>query len=158
MGAETKREHAAITVRAFVPSDAAAVAGILKDSPQAAEWTEASIRDSAGWRGSVALVAEYDGTVTGFIIGRQVADQAEIMNLAVRLARREKGEGGALLKAALDEFRARQVRCVFLEVRESNVTGIGFYSKRGFSKKDTRLNYYRDPDEAAVVMEKNLTL
>jgi ribosomal-protein-alanine acetyltransferase len=156
VGAETKREHAAITVRAFVPSDAAAVAGILKDSPQAADWTEASIRDSAGWRGSVALVSERDGAVTGFIIGRQVADQAEILNLAVSLKKRRKGEGEALLKAALDEFRARRVGHVFLEVRESNAAATSFYTKHGFSRRDTRPHYYRDPDEAAVVMEKKL--
>jgi ribosomal-protein-alanine N-acetyltransferase len=156
VGAETKREPAAITVRAFVPSDAAAVAGILKESPQAADWTEASVRDSAGWRGSVALVSERDGKVSGFLIGRQVADQAEILNLAVSLTRRRKGEGGALLKVALDEFRARQVSYVFLEVRESNAAGIAFYAKHGFSQRDMRLNYYRNPDEAAVVMEKKL--
>ena len=157
MGAETKDENAAITVRAFLPSDAAAVAGILKESPLAADWTEASIRDSAGWHGSVAFVSQSDGKVTGYLIGRQVADQAEILNLAVSLARRGKGEGGALLKAALDEFRARRVGHVFLEVRESNETGMAFYAKHGFSKRDTRLNYYRNPAEAAIVMEKNLT-
>jgi ribosomal-protein-alanine N-acetyltransferase len=157
MGAETKREHAAITVRAFVPSDAAAVAGILRESPQAADWTEASIRDSAGWHGSVALVSASEGKVTGFLIGRKVADQAEILNLAVSLTRRRKGEGADLLRAALDEFRARQVSCVFLEVRESNEAGIAFYTKHGFTQRDMRLNYYRNPDEAAVVMEKKLT-
>jgi tRNA threonylcarbamoyladenosine biosynthesis protein TsaB len=158
VGAETKREHAAITVRAFVPSDAAAVAGILKESPQAADWTEASVRDSAGWRGSVVLVSERDGKVSGFLIGRQVADQAEILNLAVSLAKRGKGEGGALLKVALNEFRARRVGYVFLEVRESNQAAISFYAKHGFSQRDIRLKYYRNPEEAAVVMEKKLAL
>jgi [ribosomal protein S18]-alanine N-acetyltransferase len=157
MGAEAKREPAAMRVRDFVPSEAAAVVGILKESPQAADWTEASIRDSAGWRGSVALVGECESKVTGFLIGRQVADQAEILNLAVSPARRRKGDGGALLETTLDEFRARQVSCVFLEVRESNAIGIAFYAKHGFSKRDIRLSYYRDPDEAAVVMEKKLT-
>jgi ribosomal-protein-alanine N-acetyltransferase len=156
VGAETKREPAAITVRAFVPSDAAAVAGILKESPQAADWTEASVRDSAGWRGSVALVSERDGKVSGFLIGRQVADQVEILNLAVSLTRRRKGEGGALLKVALDEFRARQVSYVFLEVRESNAAGIAFYTKHGFTNRGIRRNYYRDPVESAIVMEKKL--
>jgi [ribosomal protein S18]-alanine N-acetyltransferase len=157
MGAETKRECAEARVRAFVPGDAAAVAGILKESPQAADWTVASLRDSAGWRGSVALVCESEEKVSGFIIGRQVADQAEIMNLAVSLARRGRGEGGALLNAALDEFRARQAGHVFLEVRESNAAGIAFYAKHGFSKKEVRPMYYRSPDEAAVVMERKLT-
>ena len=156
MGVETKREHARATVRAFLRTDAAAVTRILRESPQAANWTEASLRDSAGWSGIVAMVSETEGKVTGFIVGRQIADQAEILNLAVSPARRRKGEAGALLRATLDEFRARQVNYVFLDVRESNEAGIAFYAKHCFSQTDVRPNYYRDPDEAAVVMEKKL--
>ena len=144
-------------MRAFLPTDAAEVVGILKESPQAGDWTEASVRESAGWRGVVALVSESEGKVSGFIIGRQVVDEAEILNLAVSPARRRKGDGGALLKAALDEFRAHQGSAVFLEVRESNAAGIAFYAKHGFSKRGIRHNYYRDPVESAIVMEKKLT-
>lgn len=157
MVAEMNRKQVAATVRAFLPADVAAVTGILKESPQAGDWEEASVRESAGWCGIVALVSESDGKVTGFLIGRQAADQAEILNLAVSSARREKGEGGALLKAAMDEFRARQVSYVFLEVRESNETGIAFYAKHGFSKMGLRPSYYRDPAEAAILMERKLT-
>jgi len=156
VAAEIKREHVNATVRTFLPADAAAVTEILKESPQAANWTEASVRESAGWRGMVSLVSESDGKVTGFISGRQVADQAEILNLAVSAAKRREGEGGALLKAAMDELRARQVSCVFLEVRESNEAAIAFYTKHGFSERDCRLNYYHDPEEAAIVMEMKL--
>jgi [ribosomal protein S18]-alanine N-acetyltransferase len=157
MGAETKRGRVDVTIRGFQEADALAVTAILKESPQAADWTEASLRDSAGWRGIVSLVSECDGKVTGFIIGRQVADQAEILNLAIHPARRHKGEGGALLRAAMNEFRGRQVSYAFLEVRESNEEGIAFYAKRGFSERDRRRNYYRDPEEAAIVMEMKLT-
>lgn len=157
MEAEARREHGGAKIRPFLPVDAEQVAGILKESPQAGDWTEASIRESAGWRGAVALVSESEGKVAGFIIGRQVEDEAEILNLAVSPADRRKGNGGALLKAALDEFRARQVSHVFLEVRESNATGIAFYEKNGFSKRDNRRNYYHDPIESAIVMEKKLS-
>src|SRR5713226_6505573 len=157
VAAEIKREHVNATVRTFLPADAAAVTEILKESPQAANWTEASVRESAGWRGMVSLVSESDGKVTGFISGRQVADQAEILNLAVSAAKRRKGEGGALLEAALGEFRSRGVSRVFLEVRESNEMGMAFYEKRGFFKTGRRAGYYRDPEEAAIVMERKLT-
>ena len=156
MAAETKREHVTATVRAFLPADAEAVTEILKESPQASNWTEASVRESAGWRRMVSLVRESDGKVTGFIIGRQVADQAEILNLAVVPPARRRGEGGTLLRAALDEFRLRGVRRVFLEVRESNAAGIAFYAKHGFLKTGRRASYYREPEEAAVVMEMKL--
>ncbi len=153
MDAETKREDAAATIRVFRVDNVQAVAAIGQLTPEAANWTEESYREALSWMGVVALVCEYERRITGFIIGRQVADEAEILNLAVALSARRKGEGGALLEMALAEFQARQVSRVFLEVRESNETGIAFYQKQGFSRTGRRLGYYRDPDEAAIVME-----
>ena len=153
MAGETKRECVEATIRAFRPADAAAVTMILRDAPEAANWPEVSCREVLNWPGVVALVGESDGKVTGFIVGRQVGDEAEILNLAVTPASRRRGEGEALLKAVLEEFRSRGVSRVFLEVRESNETGIAFYQKQGFSRTGRRLGYYRDPDEAAIVME-----
>jgi ribosomal protein S18 acetylase RimI-like enzyme len=46
---------------------------------------------------------------------------------------------------------------VFLEVRESNAPAIAFYLKYGLAKSGRRPGYYRDPAEAAIVMEKKLT-
>lgn len=153
MAAETKREQARGTIRSFLPADAVAVTEILRGSPEASQWTEWSLKELLGWRGVLALVSEFDGKVLGFIIGRQVGGEAEILNLAVMAATRGRGEGRALLMAAMDEFRARQVSRVFLEVRMSNGTGMAFYEKHGFSKTGRRRGYYHDPDEAAIVMD-----
>src|SRR6266571_6561725 len=109
MGAETIRGPTASTIRAFREADAAAATEILKGSLEAAQWTEWGFRELLGWRGVLALVSEAESKVHGFIVGRQVADQAEILNLAVALSARRKGEGGALVKAALVEFRAGRV-------------------------------------------------
>jgi ribosomal-protein-alanine N-acetyltransferase len=57
----------------------------------------------------------------------------------------------------MDEFQARQVSRVFLEVRESNESGIEFYAKNGFAKTGRRADYYHDSGEAAILMEKKLT-
>jgi len=103
------------------------------------------------------LTAEASGEVAGFVIGRQVRDEAEVLNLAVDPDHRGNGEGGTLLRAAVAEFRKRGAGRVFLEVRESNAAGISFYEKHGFSKAGRRDGYYRDPVEAAIVMERKLT-
>src|SRR3989442_4766307 len=141
MGAETIRGPTASTIRAFREADAAAATEILKGSLEAAQWTEWGSRDLLGCRGVLALVSEHEKELCGFIIGGQVAEQAEILNLAVVLAKRRKGEGGALLKAAVDEFNARHVNRVFLEVRESNEGGIAFYERHGFLKTGRRASY-----------------
>jgi ribosomal-protein-alanine N-acetyltransferase len=156
MGAETKRERAGTAIRAFCPDDAAGLTSILRDAPEAANWTHASYREWMNSPGAVAFVSEGDGGVTGFIIGRQMADEAEVFNLAVAPQARRKGQGGALLKTALNEFRALGVGRVYLEVRESNVTAMAFYAKHGFSQSGRRPKYYRKPEEAAIVMEMKL--
>ena len=158
MGAETERERAEAAIRAFRPSDAASLSSILRDSPEAANWTQASYREWMNSPGAVAFVSEGDGRVTGFIIGRQVADEAEVLNVAVAPSSRRKGQASALLKAALEEFRTRGVRRVYLEVRESNLAARAFYAKHGFSQTGKRLNYYRKPEEAAIVMEMKLAV
>ena len=156
MGAEAKREPAEGMIRAFRAEDASAVTAIAADTPEAANWAESSYREALNWAGVVAVICEGEGKVTGFIIGRRVGYEAEILNLAVARARRRRGEGGALLHAAMDEFRAHGVSRVFLEVRESNESGIAFYEKHGFSERGRRAGYYHNSDEAAVLMEMNL--
>jgi [ribosomal protein S18]-alanine N-acetyltransferase len=156
MGAETMRGSAASTIRTFREADVAAATEILKASPEAAQWTEWGFRELLKWDSVLAVVSEKEGKLCGFIIGRQVGEEAEILNLAVTLERRRRGEGGALLKAALYESRARHVSRVFLEVRESNENAIAFYARHGFSKTGRRAVYYHNPQEAAVVMEKKL--
>jgi [ribosomal protein S18]-alanine N-acetyltransferase len=158
VAAEKKRGLAPAGIRAFGEEDAAAGAEILRQSPEAAQWTELGLRELLRWRGVLALVSADGRKVNGFIIGRQMGEEAEILNLAVAPSVRRRGEGGALLKTGLDEFRARGVSRVFLEVRESNKTAIAFYEGHGFSKNGYRAGYYREPDEAALAMEKKLTV
>ena len=158
MGAETMPLPSASTIRAFRKTDAAAATEILKGSLEAAQWTEWGVSELLGWSGVVALalISEDDHKVSGFIVGRQAGEEAEILNLAVIPAKRREGQGGALLKAAVDEFRVRHVSRLFLEVRDSNKGGIAFYEKHGFLKTGRRAGYFHHPDEAAIVMEKKL--
>jgi ribosomal-protein-alanine acetyltransferase len=156
MAAEAKRDRGKWKIRAFREADAAAVTEILRASPEASQWTEWGFKELLGWRGVLALVSEDDRKVTGFLIGRELAGEAEILNLAVLAVNRRRGEGAALLKASMDELRVRHVSRVFLEVRESNAAGTAFYEKHGFSKTGRRAGYYRNPEEAAIRMEKKL--
>jgi len=157
MATELRREAARSAIRVLRPEDASAVAEILRQSPEAVLWPEASVREVLAWEGVLGLASEANGEVVGFLIARQVRVDAEVLNLAVALESRRRGEGGALLRAAVVEFRKRGVHRVFLEVRESNAAGIAFYQNHSFSKVGQRDGYYRDPIEAAVVMEIRLS-
>src|SRR5437667_1322051 len=131
MAAETKRDCVEVTIRAFRSEDAVAVARILREAPEAANWPEEGYREALKWPGVTALVGEDHEKVTGFIVGRQVADQAEILNLAVAPASRRRGEGEALLKAALEECRSHGVSRVCVEGGESSRTGMACDEKHG---------------------------
>jgi [ribosomal protein S18]-alanine N-acetyltransferase len=157
MATELRRERAKSAVRPLRAEDAATVADILHQSPEAVFWPEASVKEVLEWRGILGMVSEADGKVVGFLIGRQAKDEAEILNLAVAPEGRRQGKGAALLTAAFESLRACGVSRVFLEVRESNAAAVAFYGEHGFSKSGRREGYYREPFEAAIVMERNLT-
>jgi ribosomal-protein-alanine acetyltransferase len=157
MAAEERRPEGAWRIRRLRREDGAAVKMILEDAPEAANWSEESFKEALSWSGGLVLVSEGGGIVTAFLIGRRVDEDGEILNMGVLASARRAGQGGALLSAALEEFRTRGVSRVFLEVRESNATGIGFYAKHGFAKTGIRHGYYHQPEEAAVLMERKLT-
>ena len=157
MATELRHEDERPAIRALRPEDGGAVADILRRSPEAVFWPETSVREVLEWKGILGVAKEVRGKLIGFLIGRQVGDEAEFLNVAVSPESRRKGEGGSLLRAAVVEFRKRGASRVFLEVRESNSAGIAFYAKHSFSKVGRRESYYRDPVEAAIVMEIRLS-
>lgn len=157
MATELRRKEEKSGTRKLRPEDAGAVAEILRKSPEAVFWPEASVREVLEWNGVLGLASEVRGEVAGFLIARQVRDEAEVLNLAVAPEKRRRGEGGTLLRAAVAELRKCAVTRVFLEVRESNAAGIAFYQKHSFSQAGRREDYYREPVEGAIVMEIKVT-
>lgn len=156
MATELRRERSEPVIRVLCAEDAAFVAEILRQAPEAVFWPEASVKKVLEWKGALAIASEAEGKLRGFLIARQAGDEAEILNLAVALESRRSGVGGALLSASIESLRARGVVRVFLEVRESNTAAIAFYAKHGFTESGRRENYYRDPRESAVVMQRKL--
>ena len=157
MATELRREGEGAAIRALLLEDSGAVVAILRQAPEAVFWPETSVREVLGWKGTLGLASEARGGVVGFLIARQVRGEAEVLNLAVAPEWRRRGEGGALLRNAVVELRKHGATRMFLEVRESNAGVIAFYEKHGFSKVGWREGYYRDPVEAAMVMEIRLT-
>jgi [ribosomal protein S18]-alanine N-acetyltransferase len=133
--------------------DAAEVVEILREAREAAAWSQEALQETVSLAGVAAFVSERNGVISGIVVGRQVVDEAEVLNLAVKQGMRRQGEGGALVRRILQRFSERQVSRVFLEVRESNAGAIAFYRGLGFQAVGVRKDYYRDPKESATVME-----
>jgi ribosomal-protein-alanine N-acetyltransferase len=81
----------------------------------------------------------------GFSLVRTVADESELLLIAVLPAHHRRGVGGVLLEDFLDRARNDGVQRVHLEVREGN-PAVGMYETAGFSPVGRRRNYYRAPD------------
>ena len=86
----------------------------------------------------------------------EVADEAEIANLAVSPAARRRGIGALLLLRILDAAATFGAGAVFLEVRESNEAALALYAAQGFTVVGRRKQYYRRPAEDALIMRRTL--
>ena len=86
----------------------------------------------------------------GFLIGRAVADEAEILTLAVDPALRRRGHAAKLVQGFLAEAQRRGAVSVFLEVAATNTAAISLYLQAGFAKVGQRRGYYAQPNETAI--------
>ena len=102
------------------------------------------------------LVAVLDGKVVGYIGSQTVLDEADMMNLAVVAEYRGRGVGRLLAEALITALRDNGVRCITLEVRDSNEAAVGLYSSLGFTEIARRPNYYIKPKEDARILRKEL--
>jgi [ribosomal protein S18]-alanine N-acetyltransferase len=144
-------------IRHFRATDAQAISDILRDSTEAAQWPLESYAKLANALGGVLLVCDANACAVGFVAARKVADEAEILNIAVHPDFRRKGIASALLMVALDEFRSSAVVAVFLELRESNHPARALYDRHGFVISGRRKGYYHHPTEDALCMRKEFT-
>jgi ribosomal-protein-alanine N-acetyltransferase len=69
---------------------------------------------------------------------------------------RNKGIGTLLLSALIDYSGQVGIKRMTLEVREHNDAALRLYEKHGFVKDGIRKEYYRDTNEDAVIMWKEL--
>ena len=92
-----------------------------------------------------------DGALLGYGGISLVADEAEIITVAVSPAHRRQGIARALMEHML--YLAEDARAsVYLEVRASNTPARELYRSLGFAETGVRKNYYTSPREDAVLM------
>lgn len=127
----TPESLAALHGRCFTappPWDAAAFAGFLADP-------------------LVFALVEGDA---GFLLGRAVAGEAEVLTLAVAPESRRRGLGRKLVARFLYQARLRGAETAFLEVAADNAAAQALYVRAGFAESGRRRGYYRRPDGGAL--------
>lgn len=91
-----------------------------------------------------------EGADDGFILIRAVADEAEILTLAVRPSARRQGLGGRLVEAGSRRAVDLGATRMFLEVAEDNAPARGLYEALGFEAAGRRPRYYPRAEGPAV--------
>ncbi|RYY27584.1 MAG: GNAT family N-acetyltransferase [Sphingomonadales bacterium] len=121
------------------------IAQIMQDGfdPRFGEaWTSAQCMGMLSLPGVWLVIASLGEDDVAFALARMAADEAELLLLATRPAARRRGVGGALLRAIIEEARARGAARIHLEVRSGN-DAVELYRREGFAKVGQRNNYYR---------------
>lgn len=95
----------------------------------------------------VFLLVEGDA---GFLLGRTVADEAELLTLAVAPEARRRGLGRKLVSRFLYQSRLRGAESAFLEVAKDNAAAVALYGRAGFAEAGRRRGYYRTLDGRSV--------
>jgi ribosomal-protein-alanine N-acetyltransferase len=111
------------------------------------------------------FVAEYEGEVIGYIMcriergisgfGRMPVKKGHIVSVAVLHTMRNKGVGTALITAGMDGMKSYGASEFFLEVRKTNEEAIGVYEKLGYSVRRVLRGYYRDGEDAYLMIKKD---
>ena len=143
-------------LRRIAASDVPAAFVLAAGCPEAAQWSREEYERACdgAFDGWVAALGE---NLVGFLIARRMAEEMEILNLAVEPGFRRRGVASRLLEAALACGRESGARRAFLEVRASNAGAIAFYAAWEFFPAGRRPRYYADPPEDALVLSRELT-
>lgn len=98
--------------------------------------------------GGVSLVLARDADskdAIGFSLFRTVADESELLLLAVNSTHHRRGVGRQMLGYFIERARNEGAVRVHLEVRDGN-PAVDMYRTAGFSPVGRRRNYYHAPD------------
>lgn len=110
----------------------------------------------AAWQTNTLI---FKAPLSGFVLAREVAGEAEILTIAVGEKVGRFGLGWRLMQAAIREAKNRGGEAMFLEVDDGNAPALGLYRKLGFEKAGERPAYYTDEQgrrTSALVMRRDL--
>ncbi|MBP5407596.1 MAG: ribosomal protein S18-alanine N-acetyltransferase [Bacilli bacterium] len=98
------------------------------------------------------FVLDIDKKVSGYIGVWIEEDHSEIINFYIDKEYQNEGFGQMLLSFVIELVKSTGINNLSLEVRESNKKAIHIYEKFGFKYSHTRENYYKDHENASVMI------
>lgn len=149
-----------VFVRRAQPEQAAALAQLAARC-FTRPWTERGFSDELALAApNEVLTAErrLPGTrsteVLAFCACRVLLDELHVLDVAVAPGERRRGLARTLLALALRRAARAGARVALLEVRAGNSPALALYAALGFRPAGRRRDYYRDPVEDALLLER----
>lgn len=96
-------------------------------------------------------VIENDDVVIGYIGRYYFFQEAEVLNFVVDESYQRQGYGQKLFDKMVEDMK--DVKKITLEVRASNIKGINFYTKNGFKQVGVRKRYYKNGEDALLLLK-----
>lgn len=132
----------------MTPEDLAALHARCFDTPR--PWSAHEFASLLEGRGTFLLEAPQ-----GFLMGRAIAGEAELLTVAVDPKARRAGTGRALVAAFAGKAAAMEAEEAFLEVAHDNLAARRLYQAKGWLEAGVRRRYY-GPATDAIVMRLTL--
>jgi len=105
-------------------------------------WSDNAFRVLLGTKGTIGFSAvANDGCLLGFVIGRSVMDESEVLTLCVSPTARRKGIAKNLMLKLIKRLSASDR--ILLEVAASNDCALALYESLGFKQLGLRPAYYK---------------
>ena len=94
--------------------------------------------------------------LAGYLLATVIADEAEILSIAVSADHQKRGRGAGLLRYFLAHIATQDVKTVLLEVAADNMPALVLYHGHGFAEFGRRAAYYKrsDGDCDAIMMRR----
>jgi ribosomal-protein-alanine N-acetyltransferase len=122
-------------------------------------WTRQDMAELLASPGVTGLLLQAAGRDVGMALCRVVAEESELLTIAVLPSHQRQGSGRRLMAAVIDRLREAGARTLFLEVGADNPPARALYEGLGFREVATRPAYYRrgtGPPADALVMRLDL--
>lgn len=99
---------------------------------------------------TLSFVIQKQESVIAFALFHLLADESELLAIAVAEEFQQTGLGKILFNAGKNELQNRGTEKLFLEVRESNEKAKKFYQNLGAVFIGTRTKYYKNGESAIL--------
>ena len=126
------------------------------DSSTISLWSKKQWANEFKKKGTKIFGVLISNLVIGICVFQVVLDEAQINYFAVNQKFRKKGCGSFLMSYVIKKCEKLSLKKLLLEVSQSNVSAVSFYTNFDFYTVGIRKNYYKDGAHA-LLKEKKLT-